>query len=122
MKATEDAIASRAGAYRGIALLPTDVPDAELRRLDAAGFRGVRFNYMGHLGHATPIDAVRALARRIAPLGFGQSSPPGAVPSVAQPWRPAASTVTAIRGARPAHETGRVGARCFVAPLRRGWA
>jgi 2-pyrone-4,6-dicarboxylate lactonase len=69
-RATEDAIATRARDYRGVALLPTDVPDAELRRLDGAGFRGVRFNYMGHLGHATPIDAVLALARRIAPLGW----------------------------------------------------
>src|ERR1700712_895019 len=53
---TEDAIASRPGTYRGVALLPTDVADAELKRLDAIGFRGVRFNYMGHLGRATPID------------------------------------------------------------------
>ena len=68
--ATEDALAGRPGAYRGVALLPTDVPDAELKRLDAAGFRGVRFNYMGHLGRATPIDEVMRLARRLAPLGW----------------------------------------------------
>lgn len=68
--ATEDALASRPGAYRGIALLPTDVPDAELQRLHAAGFRGVRFNFMGHLGRHTPIEDVLALAARIAPLGW----------------------------------------------------
>jgi 2-pyrone-4,6-dicarboxylate lactonase len=69
-RATEDAIAGRADSYRGIALLPTDVADAELKRLDLSGFRGVRFNYMGHLGRATPIGEVLALAVRIAPLGW----------------------------------------------------
>jgi 2-pyrone-4,6-dicarboxylate lactonase len=54
-RATHDAIAARPRDYRGIALLPTDVSDADLRRLDTAGFRGVRFNFMGHLGHAAPI-------------------------------------------------------------------
>lgn len=69
-RATEDALAGRPGRYRGIALLPTDVADAELLRLDAAGFRGVRFNFMGHLGRATPIGEVLGLAARIAPLGW----------------------------------------------------
>jgi len=69
-RAAEDAVQSRPESFRGIALLPTDVPDAELRRLDAAGFRGVRFNYMGHLGAAVPVDRVLALAGRIAPLGW----------------------------------------------------
>ncbi|MFN3988243.1 MAG: amidohydrolase family protein [Rhodocyclaceae bacterium] len=69
-RATEDAIAGRPDSYRGIALLSTDVPDAELRRLDAAGFRGVRFNYMNHLGSHTPIDDVLALAARLVPLGW----------------------------------------------------
>jgi 2-pyrone-4,6-dicarboxylate lactonase len=67
---TEHAIAGRPLDYRGIALVRTDVPDAELARLDAAGFRGVRFNYMGHLGTRTPVADVLALARRLAPLGW----------------------------------------------------
>jgi 2-pyrone-4,6-dicarboxylate lactonase len=67
---TEDAIAGRPGDYRGIALLRTDVADRELRRLDAAGFRGVRFNYMGHLGGSMPPEALLALAGRLAPLGW----------------------------------------------------
>ena len=40
-----------------------DVADAELKRLDAAGFRGVRFNFMGHLGTA---DADRGGAGPVA--------------------------------------------------------
>ncbi|BEP39024.1 amidohydrolase family protein (plasmid) [Variovorax sp. V59] len=69
-RATEDAVAARPSSYRGIALLPTHVGDAELRRLDAAGFRGVRFNFMGHLGRHTPIEEVLSLAGRFAPLGW----------------------------------------------------
>lgn len=67
---TEHAIAGRPRDYRGVALLRPDVADAELRRLDAAGFRGVRFNYMGHLGAGTPVADVAALADRLAPLGW----------------------------------------------------
>ena len=69
-RAAADAVAARPHDYRGVALLPTDVATAELQRLDAAGFRGVRFNYMGHLGQAAPVDAVLALARRLQPLGW----------------------------------------------------
>ena len=69
-RATAHAVAGRPGSYRGIALLPTDVSDAELRSLDAAGFRGLRFNYMGHLGPSAPINEVLALAARLAPLGW----------------------------------------------------
>lgn len=69
-RATQDAVAARPQSYRAIALLPPDAPDAELDRLDAAGFRGVRFNYMGHLGRRTPIDQVLALAARLARLDW----------------------------------------------------
>ncbi|MFY9511421.1 MAG: amidohydrolase family protein [Rubrivivax sp.] len=67
---TADALAGRPGAYRGIALVRPEVPDTELQRLHSAGFRGVRFNYMGHLGGGTPIEQVLALATRLAPLGW----------------------------------------------------
>jgi 2-pyrone-4,6-dicarboxylate lactonase len=69
-RVTEDAVAARPASYRGIALLPTDVADAELRRLDAAGFRGVRFNYSNHLNGGAPMDEVLALAARLEPLGW----------------------------------------------------
>ncbi|MCZ4316494.1 amidohydrolase family protein [Comamonadaceae bacterium G21597-S1] len=69
-RATADAVAARPHDYRGIALLPVDVSDAELQRLDAAGFRGVRFNFMGHLGQSAAVDAVLALARRLQALGW----------------------------------------------------
>jgi 2-pyrone-4,6-dicarboxylate lactonase len=68
--AAAHALAGRPGSYRGVALLATDVSDAELLRLDAAGFRGVRFNYMGHLGGRAPVHDVLALAQRLLPLGW----------------------------------------------------
>jgi 2-pyrone-4,6-dicarboxylate lactonase len=70
LRVTADAIAARPDHYRGIALLDVAAGDTELRRLHTAGFRGVRFHYMGHLGTPTPIDQVIAFAARLAPLGW----------------------------------------------------
>lgn len=67
---SEDAIAARRGAYVGIALLPLDVADAELRRLDAAGFRGVRFHFMRHLGPSTPVEDILRFSARLADFGW----------------------------------------------------
>ena len=67
---TADAIAAASGRYCGVALVPTIVDDAELRRLDGLGFRGVRFNYMKHLGGGAPLDEVIALGGRIEKLGW----------------------------------------------------
>lgn len=68
--ASADAIAAKAGQYCGVALARTDVSDAQLRALHAQGFRGVRFNYMPHLGRSAPIDEVITLSHRLAPLGW----------------------------------------------------
>lgn len=65
-----DAIAARGGAYCGIALAPLSVADAALRRLHAQGFRGLRFNFMEHLGAASPIEDVVRLSARLAPLDW----------------------------------------------------
>jgi 2-pyrone-4,6-dicarboxylate lactonase len=56
--------------YRGVALLPASTPTPELKKLDAQGFRGVRFHYMGHLGKGDGIDAVLAMAKRLAEIGW----------------------------------------------------
>src|SRR6266480_931838 len=64
---TEDALAARNGAYVGIALVPVTISEPELRRLDAAGFRGARFHFMHHLGASEPRSRTRRwLARRSA--------------------------------------------------------
>jgi 2-pyrone-4,6-dicarboxylate lactonase len=68
--AVEDAIGAGGGRYLGVALVPHDVADAELKRLKAAGFRGVRFNFMKHLGQAASPQQVADLTQRLAPLGM----------------------------------------------------
>lgn len=69
-RATADALAAKGGNYRGVALVPTTITDAELKTLDAAGFRGARFHYMRHLAQAAPIDEVIAFGRRLAAIGW----------------------------------------------------
>jgi predicted TIM-barrel fold metal-dependent hydrolase len=54
---------------RGVAVVNTDVTDAELKRLDAARVRGIRFN-LATPGGATSIEMLEPLAKRIAPLGW----------------------------------------------------
>jgi 2-pyrone-4,6-dicarboxylate lactonase len=65
----EDAIAAGGGRYLGIALVPVTVTDAELARLAAAGFRGVRFNFMKHLP-GVPIEDIVAITPRLAAVGM----------------------------------------------------
>jgi 2-pyrone-4,6-dicarboxylate lactonase len=60
-RAVEDAIQAGGGHYLGVALVPVNVADAELQRLAAAGFRGVRFNFMKHLAAVATPDEVAAL-------------------------------------------------------------
>ena len=68
--AVEDAIAAGEGRYLGVALVAPDVADAELQRLAAAGFRGVRFNFMRHIAGGVTVDAVLALTPRLAAVGM----------------------------------------------------
>src|SRR5476651_2624415 len=67
---TEDAIAATGGAYRGIALVHTDVSDAELKRLAAAGLCGARFHYMKHLSKGASIDEAITFSKRLADIGW----------------------------------------------------
>jgi 2-pyrone-4,6-dicarboxylate lactonase len=67
---TVDALSAKGGAYRGIALVPVTVSNAELKRLDAAGMRGARFHYMRHLGKGATIDEAIAFGKRLADIGW----------------------------------------------------
>ena len=64
-RVVEDAIQAGEGRYLGVALVPVNVADAELRRLAAMGFRGVRFNFMKHLAASASVDEVVALTHRL---------------------------------------------------------
>jgi 2-pyrone-4,6-dicarboxylate lactonase len=71
-RALLDAIAASGGRYRGVAVLDDADDGAALERLHEAGIRGARVNIVdladgkGQL----PVDKLRRLAARIAPLGW----------------------------------------------------
>ena len=69
-RALVDALRASRGHARGVATVERGVTDAELRLLDAAGVRGIRFNYLRRLGERPADAAVRELAERIRPLGW----------------------------------------------------
>jgi 2-pyrone-4,6-dicarboxylate lactonase len=53
-RALVDALKASSGLARGIATVKASVSDAELKALDEAGVRGVRFNFVKRLVDATP--------------------------------------------------------------------
>lgn len=69
-RVAQDAIAAGGGRYLGVALVAPDVPDEELARLAAAGFRGVRFNFSLHLPATAQPDQLPDFSRRLAPHGL----------------------------------------------------
>ena len=67
---TLDAIAQLGANARGIAVVSTAVTDAELKRLDAGGVRGIRFSLGDPATAVVSLDMVEPLAKRIAGLGW----------------------------------------------------
>jgi 2-pyrone-4,6-dicarboxylate lactonase len=65
-----NAIASSRGNYRGVAMVPKTVAQSELQRLHAGGVRGVRYNFVRHLGGMPELDAVENMVGRIKPMGW----------------------------------------------------
>ena len=65
-----DLIASNPENYLGVALLPVSASFSEIQALHRQGFRGVRFNYMKHLGEGSPIDEVISFAGKLADIGW----------------------------------------------------
>jgi predicted TIM-barrel fold metal-dependent hydrolase len=70
MEVTLDAIASSGGTYRGVACVDDEVTDRELERLQAGGIRGIRFNFVKHLGGVPDLKVFSRLLSRIKPLGW----------------------------------------------------
>ena len=65
-----DAIAHSNGAYRGIAVIDGRYRDKDLEALAEGGVRGVRFNFVKHLGGAPDIGFLKQTVERIRPLGW----------------------------------------------------
>jgi predicted TIM-barrel fold metal-dependent hydrolase len=70
MAVTLDAIARSGGAYRGVAVVKGDITDSELDGLHAGGIRGVRFNFVRHLGGTPDLDVFDHVVARVERLGW----------------------------------------------------
>ena len=69
-RAMVDAVRAGGDKARGIASVGQDITMAALREMDAAGVRGVRFNFLKRLVDATPREVLLSISRKIADLGW----------------------------------------------------
>ena len=69
-RVVQDVIDAGKGRYLGVALLPTDVPQAELERQAGRGMRGVRFNFMRLVPGLDEIETLVAFTRRLRDAGM----------------------------------------------------
>jgi 2-pyrone-4,6-dicarboxylate lactonase len=65
-----DCIASDPTRYRGVAIVDDSFAEKDLEALDAGGVRGVRFNFVKHLGGAPDMAVFHRVIARIKPLGW----------------------------------------------------
>ena len=68
--ALEDALLNSNDRARGIASVGEDIDHATLRRLDQAGVRGVRFNFVKRLVDTTPKETFKMISNMIAEYGW----------------------------------------------------
>jgi 2-pyrone-4,6-dicarboxylate lactonase len=69
-RAMVDALRASDGRARGVATVTRELTDEQLHELDAAGVRGVRFNFVKRLVDVTPREVLVEIAARIKPLGW----------------------------------------------------
>ena len=69
-RALVDALKAAGDLARGVATVGEDITEAELAALNAAGVRGVRFNFLRRLADFTPHEVLRNIAAKVAPFGW----------------------------------------------------
>ena len=69
-RAMLDAIAAAPVKYRGVAIVDDSFSDADYETLHAGGVRGVRFNFVSHLGGAPDMSVFYRVLDRIKGLGW----------------------------------------------------
>ena len=67
-RAMLDAIARGGGRYRGVCNADATFTDDDFARLHEGGVRGVRFNFVKHLGGAPDLDPMRQIIAKVAHL------------------------------------------------------
>jgi len=65
-----DAIAQSGGCYRGVANVDDSFSERDFETLHHGGFRGVRFNFVRHLGGKPDLAKFHRVIARIKPLGW----------------------------------------------------
>jgi predicted TIM-barrel fold metal-dependent hydrolase len=61
-----DAIAQSGGRYRGVANVDDSFKDRDFEKLHEGGIRGIRFNFVQHLGGTPDLDEFKRLVERAA--------------------------------------------------------
>jgi 2-pyrone-4,6-dicarboxylate lactonase len=65
-----DALDASNGRAKGVAFVGEEVSDDQLKWMDKAGVRGVRFNFLKRLVDFTPRDVLERIAKRVDRLGW----------------------------------------------------
>ncbi len=65
-----DALNSAGELARGVAVVDPAITEVELKEMDAAGVRAVRFNFVKRLVDTTPREVFLSIAEKIKPLGW----------------------------------------------------
>lgn len=69
-RALVDALKASNDLARGVAIVNPDISDEELKEMDEAGVRAVRFNFVKRLVDATPKEVFLGVAEKIKKLGW----------------------------------------------------
>jgi 2-pyrone-4,6-dicarboxylate lactonase len=70
MRATLDGIARSKGAYRGTAIIDESTGEKDFQKMHDGGIRGVRFNFVRHLGGRPEMGFFQKTIERIEPMGW----------------------------------------------------
>jgi 2-pyrone-4,6-dicarboxylate lactonase len=70
MRVTLDAIAHSKGRYRGTAIIDESHKDKDFQRMHEGGIRGVRFNFVKHLGGRPDLSFFGKTTERVRSLGW----------------------------------------------------
>jgi 2-pyrone-4,6-dicarboxylate lactonase len=65
-----DALNAAGELARGVAVVDPAITETELKEMDAAGVRAVRFNFVKRLVDTTPKEVFLSIAQKIKPLGW----------------------------------------------------
>ncbi|MGH8634788.1 MAG: amidohydrolase family protein [Burkholderiales bacterium] len=70
MRATLDAIARSRGAYRGTAIVDESCTEKDFEKMHLGGIRGVRFNFVRHLGGRPDMAFFQKTVSRVKEMGW----------------------------------------------------